>query len=177
MFYLAVPQGATRGKWAHHQIASLISSLYSPSMLRTPRHQMNFNVTVCVCLSLSSEQPVLCSTRFSLHSFCKENLHILDSVWSKTAVKTAVWINYDSWCPAFLTLDWPFPLRRAVTPFAKLHGKDQGDLCSKPPVSKVRPLIEDDRADKAPCGLEGPRWEKKPDRRGFCFVCLVTFAS
>ncbi|KAI3364429.1 hypothetical protein L3Q82_011222 [Scortum barcoo] len=49
---------------------------------------------------------------------------------------------------------------RGVTPFAKVHGKDHGSHSAKPPVSKVRPLMEDSKEDKTPVSpgrSEGPR--------------------
>lgn len=44
--------------------------------------------------------------------------------------------------------------------FAKVHGKEQGSLSPKPPVSKVRPMMEDSAEDKTPASpdrSEGPK--------------------
>lgn len=48
--------------------------------------------------------------------------------------------------------------------FAKVHGKEEGGHSAKPPVSKVRPLMEDnqsrDMEDKTPVSpgrSEGPK--------------------
>ncbi|XP_059212335.1 mitogen-activated protein kinase-binding protein 1-like [Centropristis striata] len=52
---------------------------------------------------------------------------------------------------------------RSMPPFAKVHGKEQGSHSAKPPVSKVRPLMEDSQSrnmeDKTPVSpgrMEGP---------------------
>ncbi|KAM3602699.1 uncharacterized protein V6R79_009223 [Siganus canaliculatus] len=39
---------------------------------------------------------------------------------------------------------------RCTSPFATVHGKEQSRLSAKPPVSKVRPLMEDSSEDRAP---------------------------
>lgn len=53
-----------------------------------------------------------------------------------------------------------FPPFRGTTPFAKMHGKDQGSNSVKTPVSKVRPLVENSAHDRTPVSpgrTEGPR--------------------
>lgn len=48
-------------------------------------------------------------------------------------------------------------LCRGLSLFAKVHGKEKGSHSAKPPVSKVRPLMEDGRSvnteDEAPVSL------------------------
>ncbi|XP_030260499.1 mitogen-activated protein kinase-binding protein 1-like [Sparus aurata] len=49
---------------------------------------------------------------------------------------------------------------RSFPLFAKVHGKEQGSLSPKPPVSKVRPMMEDSAEDKTPASpdrSEGPK--------------------
>ncbi|XP_041661551.1 mitogen-activated protein kinase-binding protein 1-like [Cheilinus undulatus] len=53
---------------------------------------------------------------------------------------------------------------RAVPPFAKVHGKEQGSNSAKPPVSKVRPMMDDsqsrnteDKTSVSPCRTLEPR--------------------
>ncbi|XP_040920240.1 mitogen-activated protein kinase-binding protein 1-like [Toxotes jaculatrix] len=60
---------------------------------------------------------------------------------------------------------------RGVPVFAKVHGKEQGSHSPKPPVSKVRPLMEDDQSrnmeDKTPVSpgrTEGPNRADAPER-------------
>lgn len=51
-------------------------------------------------------------------------------------------------------------LCRSFPLFAKVHGKEQGSLSPKPPVSKVRPMMEDSAEDKTPASpdrSEGPK--------------------
>ncbi|XP_068433202.1 mitogen-activated protein kinase-binding protein 1-like [Clinocottus analis] len=62
---------------------------------------------------------------------------------------------------------------RGAPLFSKVHGKEQGSLSSKPPVSKVRPLMDDNRsgnaADKSPVSpgrTEGPHRLDAPDGDG-----------
>ncbi|XP_076612469.1 mitogen-activated protein kinase-binding protein 1-like isoform X2 [Chaetodon auriga] len=55
---------------------------------------------------------------------------------------------------------------RTISPFAKVHGKEQGSHSAKPPVSKVRPLMEDSTEDKTPAspGRSGRLQGDAPER-------------
>ncbi|XP_049446421.1 mitogen-activated protein kinase-binding protein 1-like isoform X1 [Epinephelus fuscoguttatus] len=60
---------------------------------------------------------------------------------------------------------------RGMPPFGKVHGKEQGSHSAKPPVSKVRPLMEDSQSrntdDKTPVSpgrMEGPNRVDAPER-------------
>ncbi|XP_051265541.1 mitogen-activated protein kinase-binding protein 1-like isoform X3 [Dicentrarchus labrax] len=58
---------------------------------------------------------------------------------------------------------------RSMPPFAKVHGKEPGSHFAKPPVSKVRPLIEDNTQDKTPVSpgrSKGPKEDAPGSDRG-----------
>ncbi|XP_071334910.1 mitogen-activated protein kinase-binding protein 1-like isoform X2 [Trachinotus anak] len=66
---------------------------------------------------------------------------------------------------------------RGVSMFSKVHGKEQSSHCAKPPVSKVRPLMEDSQSGNmedetlvSPHRMEGPNRADAPER-----VCTPTF--
>ncbi|XP_073349163.1 mitogen-activated protein kinase-binding protein 1-like [Pagrus major] len=54
---------------------------------------------------------------------------------------------------------------RSFPLFAKVHGKDQGSLSPKPPVSKVRPMMEDSAEDKTPVRADAPENDGTPTHR------------
>ncbi|XP_068198768.1 mitogen-activated protein kinase-binding protein 1-like isoform X2 [Antennarius striatus] len=62
----------------------------------------------------------------------------------------------------------------SMSPFAKMHEKEQGNISAKPPVSKVRPLIQDCKGGRTPISPGTSKGPKADAPEGDCAPAFRT---
>ncbi|XP_074471852.1 mitogen-activated protein kinase-binding protein 1-like isoform X1 [Sebastes fasciatus] len=104
----------------------------------------------------------------SQEDFIKQNFETLEESSSSSSTAEQSRVPRLSMSSRFLARGHN---NRGMSLFAKVHGKEQGSHSAKPPVSKVRPLMEDSQSrnteDKTPVSpgrIEGPNRADAPER-------------